>query len=107
LGWRGLTRFTLLRNALLVNGAGVGGGSLVYANTLYEPAEAFYRDPQWAHITDWRAELAAYYDQARRMLGATSNPRVTPADEALRAVAGDLGVPYHPAEVGVLFGQPG
>ena len=48
---------------------GVGGGSLNYANTLYVPPDPFFNDPQWAHITDWRAELMPHYDQAQRMLG--------------------------------------
>lgn len=59
LGCKGIQRIHVLRDVLVLAGAGVGGGSLVYANTLYEPkSEAFYRDRQWAHITDWRAELA-------------------------------------------------
>ena len=65
-------------------GAGVGGGSLVYANTLYRPDEAFYDDPQWRDITDWRAELAPAYDLASRMLGVTQNPTITPSDVAMR-----------------------
>ena len=56
---------------LVLSGAGVGGGSLVYANTLYEPLPDFYDDPQWRDITDWRTELAPHYDQAKRMLGVT------------------------------------
>jgi cholesterol oxidase len=90
----------------VLTGAGVGGGSLVYANTLYEPPEAFYRDPQWADITDWRAELAPCYDQARRVLGVTRYPRTTHADLVLRAVAEEMGVgdTHRPTDVGVFFG---
>ena len=65
---------TRSRDCLILSGAGVGGGSLVYANTLYEPLAPFYDDPQWGHITDWKAELAPYYDQAKRMLGVVENP---------------------------------
>ncbi len=54
--------------------AGVGGGSLVYANTLYVPPEPFFKDRQWGHITDWQDELKPFYDQASRMLGVTTNP---------------------------------
>jgi cholesterol oxidase len=109
LGATGIQRITLLRDVLVLSGAGVGGGSLVYANTLYEPPEAFYRDPRWAGITDWRDELAPYYDQARRMLGVAAYPRVTPADRVMRAVAEEMGVgdSYHPADVGVFFGVDG
>lgn len=105
----GIQRITLLRNVLVLSGAGVGGGSLVYANTLYEPPDPFYDDPQWAHITDWRSELAPFYDQASRMLGVTTNPTTTPADEVLRDVAVELGVghTFRPTPVGVYFGEPG
>ena len=108
-GCFGIMRLTLLRNALILSGAGVGGGSLVYANTLYEPPDAFYADPQWAHITDWRSELAPHYDQATRMLGVVTNPVTTPADVALRGVAEEIGAghTYRPTPVGVLFGPPG
>jgi len=106
LGCYGILRMTLLRNVFIVSGAGVGGGSLVYANTLYEAPEPFYADPQWAHITDWKAELAPYYDQARRMLGVATNPATTASDRVLREVARDLGVgdTYRRTPVGVLFG---
>ncbi|MDP3891131.1 FAD-dependent oxidoreductase [Nocardioides sp.] len=105
LGCYGIQRMTLLRNVLVLSGAGVGGGSLVYANTLYQPPKAFYRDPQWAGITDWEDELAPHYDQAQRMLGATAYPRTTPQDEVMRAVAEDLGVgdTFGPTQVGVCF----
>ena len=92
LGCTGILRITFLPDALVLSGAGVGGGSLVYGNTLYEPPGTFYADPQWAHITDWKEELAPYYDQAKRMLGVTTNPWPTPSDEVMREVADDLGV---------------
>ena len=110
LGCYGILRLTLLRNVMIMSGAGVGGGSLGYANTLYEPPDTFYADPQWADVTDWKTELAPYYEQAKRMLGVTTNPVRTDSDRALRTVAGDLGVghTFRPTPVGVLFGeQPG
>ncbi|WP_428966875.1 FAD-dependent oxidoreductase [Micromonospora fluostatini] len=107
LGCYGILRLSLLRDVLVLSGAGVGGGSLGYANTLYEPPEAFFTDPQWASVTDWAAELAPWYDQAKRMLGVTVNPVTTAADRVLRAVADDLGVghTYRRTPVGVLFGD--
>lgn len=108
LGLLGIQRIHLLDDVMILAGAGVGGGSLVYANTLYRPAtDAFFRDRQWAHITDWKAELDAYYDQASRMLGVTQNPTVTPADEIMQEVAADMGVPdsFHLTPVGVYFGE--
>ena len=110
LGCLGIQRIHLLPDALILAGAGVGGGSLVYANTLYQPtSDAFWADPQWAGITDWRTELAPYYDQARRMLGVVDNPSVTPADEVVRKTAEDLGVAdsFRLAPVGVVFGNDG
>ncbi|MBE1485041.1 FAD-dependent oxidoreductase [Plantactinospora soyae] len=128
LGCYGIQRITLLRSAgnrwrgtgpgaggtapakvLVLSGAGVGGGSLVYANTLYEPLPAFYADPQWHDIADWRTELAPHYDQAKRMLGVTTYPRQTAADRAMRAVADQMGVghTFHATPVGVYLGRPG
>ncbi len=107
-GCYGIQRIEAVRDSLIMAGAGVGGGSLVYANTLYEPLEQFYQDPQWADITDWKAELAPYYDQAKRMLGVVENPLRTPADDVMEKVANDLGVgdTFHPTPVGVFFGGP-
>ena len=110
LGCFGIQRIRLLRDVVVLAGAGVGGGSLVYANTLYEPAsDAFYNDPQWRHITDWKAELAPYYDQAKRMLGVVENPTVTASDEIMREVADEMGVghTYRPTPIGVCFGADG
>jgi cholesterol oxidase len=109
LGCYGIQRLDLLRNVLVLSGAGVGGGSLVYANTLYRPPAAFYTDPQWREIADWEAELAPYYDQAERMLGVTTYGRTTRADVAVKTVAERMGVgeSYHPTRVGVYFGKSG
>ncbi|GAA2796860.1 FAD-dependent oxidoreductase [Crossiella cryophila] len=108
-GCFGVQRIHLLRNVLILAGAGVGGGSLNYANTLYRPLKPFYRDPQWAHITDWEAELAPYYEQATRMLGVVPNPTTTPSDQVIKDVAEDMGVAgtYTTTPVGVFFDQPG
>ena len=110
LGCTGIQRIHVLPDVVVLAGAGVGGGSLVYANTLYEPErDEFWDDPQWAHVTDWRAELARHYDQARRMLGVVENPTLTPADEVVRGAAQDLGVggTFRLAPVGVVFGRDG
>jgi len=106
LGCYGIQRIDALKDCLILSGAGVGGGSLVYANTLYEPLEQFYDDPSWKDITDWRAELSPYYDQAKRMLGVTENPRMTPSDEVMKQVADELGVgdTFRLTPVGVFFG---
>ncbi len=109
LGMRGIQRISLLPDVMVMSGAGVGGGSLVYANTLYEPLDPFYTDDQWGDITDWKGELRPHYATARHMLGVTENPLDTPADAVMRRVADKLGVgdTYHPTDVGVFFGEPG
>ncbi|MFI0189216.1 GMC oxidoreductase [Streptomyces sp. NPDC017086] len=107
LGLFGIQRIHLLGNVMVLAGAGVGGGSLNYANTLYVPPKPFFDDPQWRHITDWQQELEPYYDQARRMLGVRLNPTMTPSDVHLRAAARRMGVgdTFHLAPVGVFFGD--
>lgn len=107
IGLYGIQRIHLLRNVIILAGAGVGGGSLNYANTLYVPPPEFFTDPQWGHITDWQTELAPHYNQAQRMLGARLNPTTTPADTHLKAAAAKMGVAdtFHMAPVGVFFGD--
>ncbi len=109
LGLLGIQRMSLLKNVMVLSGAGVGGGSLVYGNTLYEPFPSFFTDARWSHITDWRAELTPFYDQAKRMLGVVTNPTMTVADHVMRAVAEEMGVAetFVPTPVGVFFGEPG
>ena len=109
LGMYGIQRIHLLRNVMILAGAGVGGGSLNYANTLYVPPDPFFNDPQWKHITDWRAELMPHYQQAQRMLGVVTNPTFTDADRIMKEVADDMGVgdTFVPTPVGVFFGTDG
>ncbi|MGW2783890.1 GMC family oxidoreductase N-terminal domain-containing protein [Streptomyces populi] len=107
LGMYGIQRIHLLGNVMVLAGAGVGGGSLNYANTLYVPPKPFFEDPQWKDITDWEEELKPYYDQAKRMLGVRLNPTMTPSDVHLKAAAERMGVgdTFHLAPVGVFFGD--
>ncbi|MER6628161.1 GMC family oxidoreductase [Streptomyces sp. NPDC000987] len=107
LGMYGIQRIHLLGNVMVLAGAGVGGGSLNYANTLYVPPKPFFEDPQWGSITDWQEELKPYYDQARRMLGVRLNPTMTPSDVHLKAAAERMGYgdTFHMAPVGVFFGD--
>ncbi|MBO2463002.1 GMC family oxidoreductase [Actinomadura sp. LCR2-06] len=112
LGLTGIQRLHLIRGAkssrvLVMAGAGVGGGSLNYANTLYVPPAPFFQDRQWAHITDWQDELAPYYDQAKRMLGVVENPTTTDADKVMKKVADRMGAggTFVKTPVGVYFGR--
>ncbi|MCH9729496.1 MAG: GMC family oxidoreductase [Actinomycetia bacterium] len=108
-GMYGIQRIHLLRNVMILAGAGVGGGSLNYANTLYVPPEPFFEDLQWKNITDWRAELMPHYEQAQRMLGVVENPTFTDADRIMKEVAEDMGVgdTFVATPVGVFFGTDG
>ncbi|MFI5798728.1 GMC family oxidoreductase N-terminal domain-containing protein [Streptomyces sp. NPDC051677] len=107
LGVYGIQRIHVLGSVAVLAGAGVGGGSLNYANTLYVPPKAFFDDPQWRDITDWQEELKPYYDQAERMLGVRLNPTMSPSDVHLKAAAEKMGVgdTFHMAPVGVFFGD--
>jgi cholesterol oxidase len=107
LGLRGIQRIHALPNVLILAGAGVGGGSLVYANTLYIPPDTYFNDKQWRHITDWKEELLPWYDQASRMLGVIDNPYFSPSDAAMKAAAIEMGVghTFRMAPLGVYFGS--
>lgn len=107
LGLFGIQRIHLLKDVMILAGAGVGGGSLNYANTLYKPGAEYFQHRQWAHITDWESELSSHYDNASRMLGVVTNPTDTPADVVMREVAEDMGVgdTYRATPVGVFFGE--
>jgi cholesterol oxidase len=109
LGLRGIQRITLLKDVVVLSAAGVGGGSLVYANTLYQPPPAFFADPRWAGITDWAAELAPHYALASAMLGVTVQPTMTPSDVVIEQVAREMGAgaTFRRTPVGVFFGEPG
>jgi cholesterol oxidase len=109
LGCYGIQRIHLLNNVMVLAGAGVGGGSLNYANTLYVPNDPFFNDPQWSHITNWRGELMPHYQQAQRMLGVVENPTFTDADRVIKEVADEMGCgdTFVPTPVGVFFGANG
>ena len=109
LGMRGIQRLDFLGDVVALSGAGVGGGSLVYANTLIEPYDDFFADRQWSGITDWKAELAPWYDQARRMLGVTQANADTPADHVVAAIAKHFHAEatHHPVDVAVYRGAAG
>jgi cholesterol oxidase len=109
LGLKGIQRIDLLRNVMVMSGAGVGGGSLVYANTLYRPPVAFFKTGSWSEMADWQSVLEPYFDQAERMLGVETNPFFSPSDAALKKVAEDMGVgdTFRMTPVGVHFGEAG
>lgn len=107
LGCYGIQRIHMLKDVMILAGAGVGGGSLNYANTLYVPPEVFFKDRQWGHITDWQDELLPHYDMASSMLGVVTNPCGGIVEETMQQTAEDLGVgdTFRKTPVGVLFGE--
>jgi cholesterol oxidase len=107
LGLKGIQRIHVLPDVLVLAGAGVGGGSLVYANTLYKPPASYFEDKQWSAITNWEQELSIWYDQASRMLGVAQNPYFSASDKAMKEVAEQMGVghTFKLAPLGVYFGQ--
>ena len=103
-GMYGIQRMEYLDDVLVLSGAGVGGGSHVYANTLYVPPKQFFDAAEWASITDWADELAPCIDQARRMLGVVRYPYVpTDVDRYIQQVAVEIGrgETFNTAPVGV------
>jgi len=105
----GILRLTLLSDVLAGSGSGVGGGSLVYANTLPVPRPDIFAHPEWPAGTSWRQALSPHYETAKRMLGAAVNPRLTAADRVMKECAEEIGkgATFHPTEVAVFFGEPG
>ena len=107
LGLKGIQRIHKLPDVFVLCGAGVGGGSLVYANTLYQPGDEYFNDPQWRDITDWKSELEPWYRLARKMLGVATNPFFSPSDKAMQEVATQMGVgdTFKLAPLGIYFGE--
>jgi len=107
LGFKGIQRIHKLPDVFILCGAGVGGGSLVYANTLYQPSDEYFNDPQWRDITDWKSELEPWYQIARRMLGVVKNPFFSNSDRAMQEVANEMGVgeTFTLAPLGIYFGE--
>ncbi len=106
LGWRGLFQMKFFRHVTVLSGVGVGGGSLVYANTLPIPKRAFFQQATWARLADWETKLGPHYSTVRRMLGAVPNPSFTPVDRIMKSVADDMGKSFEKTHVAVYFGEP-
>lgn len=109
LRWYGIMKITIFRHVGIVSGTGVGGGSLVYANTLPVPKPAFFKSGSWAKLADWQTELQPYYKRALQMLGAAQNPRFFDGEHALETLADEIGQreQLDATQVAVYFGKPG
>ncbi|HEX7477189.1 MAG TPA: GMC family oxidoreductase [Polyangiales bacterium] len=108
-GFRGLFQMRPFSHVQVLAGAGVGGGSLTYANTLPIPKRGFFASPTWAQLADWETELAPHYQTARRMLGAAPTDFLTPADVLLKELASERGTPqaFEKPHVAVFMGEAG
>jgi cholesterol oxidase len=105
----GILRLSFLSDVFVLSGSGVGGGSLVYANTLYVPPDPVFAAPAWRDLADWKAELAPHYRRAQFMLGVTQHEVEEEPDRVLARVAERLGHgdSYVQTPVGVFLGAPG
>lgn len=104
----GFFKLTFMKHVAILSGVGVGGGSLVYGNTLPRPPDPFFNSGNWAGILDWKSELEPHYREAERMLGAAANPHLGDADLALGAVAESYKKQgeFESTRVGIYFGEP-
>jgi cholesterol oxidase len=109
LGFRGLFQMRPFRHVQVLAGAGVGGGSLTYANTLPIPKAGFFKSPAWSNLADWERELLPHYQTARHMLGAAPTNFLTPADSLLKQIAEERGTPeaFEKPHVAIFMGEPG
>lgn len=105
----GIQQISFFNDIMVLHGSGVGGGSLVYANVLMEPGAELFDAPGWRDLADWKTVLRPHYETARRMLGVTRNPCITPADIVLQEIASERGQgdTFQMADVGIFFGEPG
>ncbi|MDH5379994.1 MAG: GMC family oxidoreductase N-terminal domain-containing protein, partial [Cyclobacteriaceae bacterium] len=105
----GIMKISFFRHIVILSGSGVGGGSLVYANTLPIPKTPFYKTGSWAGLENWEQVLKPYYNKAYTMLGATSNPKLFDADLALKKLAEERKIvnQFESTRVAVYFGEQG
>jgi len=105
----GIFKITFFRHVGILSGVGVGGGSLVYANTLPVPKDEFFIAKSWAHLADWKLELSKFYELSSKMLGVVKNPRLENGDLALKKLSKEINkeTAFEPTDVAVYFGEPG
>ncbi len=108
-GFQGLFKMTFFRHVVALSGVGVGGGSLVYANTLPVPASEFYNSGHWKGLDNWETVLKPYYDLAKKMLGAEKHPYMSKSDKVMWQLAQETGTEssFEKTDVAVYFGKSG
>jgi len=86
----GFQKLSFYTTASILSGTGVGGGSLVYANTLYIPKDEFFSNSSWARFGNWKKILEPFYTRASFMLGRKKYTRLNVEDLALEAVSKEM-----------------
>lgn len=101
----GIQSITVLKNLLVLHGVGVGGGSLVYANTLLRPLNKIFDSPFWPNNISWSSELSPFYDLASKMLGVVENPLMEDSEKVIEDLSKELGCheTFERTQVGVYF----
>lgn len=105
----GIQKLSFFRHVSILSGVGVGGGSLVYANTLPKPKSQFFNHGPWKDLDQWEEKLAPFYDLAWKMLGASTNKYIKDADSTLLDLSKRLGNEdsFEATKVAVYFGDAG
>jgi cholesterol oxidase len=103
----GTLQISILKGVMVLHGAGVGGGSLGYANVLEIPTDETFATPAWNQNERWGEVLKEHYATARKMLGAERNPKLWKADNLLKKMAEKIGMghTFRATDVGVYFGE--
>ncbi len=89
--WFGFLRLSFFKEVFILSGVGVGGGSLVYANTHMMPPDTFFKNPIWSGVKDWKSVLAPFYSKALFMLGSEKYEKENAEDLVLKDVAREMG----------------
>lgn len=107
LGLRGFFSMKIFRHIVVLHGCAVGGGSITYAQTLWQPKDIVWGEGEWAQLANWRELMPKHYETAKKMLGATKNQRADWADEQLKtmAQAAGIGDTFYHTDAGVFFGD--
>jgi cholesterol oxidase len=86
----GFQKLSFFSTASILSGTGVGGGSLVYANTLYIPPDEFFINNSWVSFGDWKKKLEPFYCRASFMLGRQKYGKLNSEDLILEEVSKDM-----------------
>ena len=97
----------IMKDVAVMTGAGVGGGSLVYANVQLRAPDDVFDDPAWPAAID-AAALRPYYDRTEDALQPRETPRRRPPLPKIRAfdaMAARAGLASERLPIAVHFGD--